>query len=469
MHSLKCFFHFVVNVFLIFQSFHVHANVFIKYKLVNGKIDNGNIWDKNKEKYPLKVHENTFDSFTIKIDHSSLLDVWLSNKKGLKIVILPLIYNDSIFIDVNEKTISISYLNAGASYRIRENVINGWMHGCSNLPLAKSGDAPALQMANAKQRWQCHYSNIAKASAGLDEEDSASLRFLNLYEAYGLINEEATILRALSLSDKRKRIGNDNFPRLFQVLGGSPLDENILLDNALRSYFHILEKGGFTAADFHRIVKHIDTLWQDSQGKQHCFNLIMKAEWASNELNSAIAAIAGLPAPVRAEKTESKISPYKAGLLLPKGVIRYNDALIFSDGHFANIDSLLTDTTATLKLVDFWASWCYPCRNAYSGTEAFRKQLKDKGVKIIYISTDKLESSWKSANKAEGLERTGVSVKLVSPENAAIVQQLKVFAIPRYLLFDKYGKLIKDNMPGFKDQDLELTIKKYLTTSTANN
>lgn len=91
-------------------------------------------------------------------------------------------------------------------------------------------------------------------------------------------------------------------------------------------------------------------------------------------------------------------------------------------------------------------------------------KLRSKGVQIIYISTDKIEAAWQNANKQEKLDASGISVRLVTPQTATIIRQLMVFAIPRYLLFDKNGKLLNANMPGFNDPELLTKIGKYLSS-----
>jgi thiol-disulfide isomerase/thioredoxin len=452
---------FIASV-LFFHPKPTFADVFVKYIVHNGKIEIGNIFNEKNQRATFKVLKNEIDSFQTTISNTSLLSLWLSNDQDFKLVLLPLIEKDSILINVNSKRISISYINSAKDYRLRENVVNGWINGCSTLPLQKDSDPTKVQIEKSKKRWDCHYSNISNARMAADSADAAMQYFLKLYEAYGLINQEAAILRAHTLAGKRNRIGNDNFKRYFNLLGGAPLDENVMVHNALHSYFHILEKGGFERGDYRKILQHIDTLWKPSNAKTSFFQELMQSEWASGSLSEEISVIMDLNLPTIKQKIDTKATATNAPIMLPGGVISYQDSIAFSDGRIGNIDSLLTDTTSALKLVDFWASWCYPCRIAYKNTEALRKQISTMGVQIIYVSIDKLETSWKNANKDENLEATGVSVKLSDPSTANIVKQLMIFAIPRYLLFDKNGKLIKANMPGFKEPELLRTIEKYL-------
>jgi thiol-disulfide isomerase/thioredoxin len=376
--------------------------------------------------------------------------------------VLPLLDKDSILIQISSNRISVSYLNAGTQYRLRENVVSDWLNGCSALPMQEGSDPIKVKIAKTKSKWACHYRNIYNARSKSDAFDTATQAFLNLYEAYGLINEEVNLMRVLSITGKRDRIGKDNLRSFFSVIGGSPLDDNVMVHNALLGYFHQLEKSGFEGGDYRKALQHIDTLWKSSPAKMRFFQKLIETEWAEGALSEEIADVMNLSLPAKKERVDKKATATNAPIVLPKSVAHYQDEVVFSDGNVSSIDSLLTDTTHVLKLVDFWASWCYPCRMAYKNSEVLRKKLQSKGVQIIYVSTDKIETSWINANKQENLEATGISVRLVQPQTANIIQQLMIFAIPRYLLFDKSGKLLNANMPGFKEAGLLPKIEKYL-------
>ncbi|MBM6992345.1 MAG: TlpA family protein disulfide reductase [Prevotella sp.] len=94
-------------------------------------------------------------------------------------------------------------------------------------------------------------------------------------------------------------------------------------------------------------------------------------------------------------------------------------------------------------LIDFWASWCVPCRKEIPNLKNCYAQYKDKGLQIISISLDRNDAAWKKALKEEQLAwPNGV-------DKAKIADAYKVQAIPAMFLVDvKTGKIIGDGLRG---------------------
>ncbi len=94
-------------------------------------------------------------------------------------------------------------------------------------------------------------------------------------------------------------------------------------------------------------------------------------------------------------------------------------------------------------LVDFWASWCGPCRKEIPNLKKLYELYKDKGLEIVSVSIDKNEEAWKKALKEEQLPwPNGV-------DRAGIADAYKVRAIPAIFLVDgTTGKCIAENIRG---------------------
>ncbi len=92
-------------------------------------------------------------------------------------------------------------------------------------------------------------------------------------------------------------------------------------------------------------------------------------------------------------------------------------------------------------LIDFWASWCGPCRREIPNLKKQYKDFKDKGFDIISISTDNSEEEWQKALKEEGLEWPNF-------RDRQVATLYKVKMIPTMYLIDAQGTLVGENLRG---------------------
>lgn len=93
-------------------------------------------------------------------------------------------------------------------------------------------------------------------------------------------------------------------------------------------------------------------------------------------------------------------------------------------------------------LIDFWASWCVPCRKEIPNLKKLYTQYADKGFQIVSISIDRDAKAWEKASAEEQLPW------LSYLDRFGIADQYKVKLIPYMLLIDHNGKLISDKLRG---------------------
>jgi peroxiredoxin len=110
-------------------------------------------------------------------------------------------------------------------------------------------------------------------------------------------------------------------------------------------------------------------------------------------------------------------------------------------------------------LVDFWASWCGPCRQENPNVVRVYNKYKDKNFTIIGVSLDKSDAkqNWLDAIKYDGLNWTQVSDLKFWQNKAALLYDIK--AIPANFLLDPTGKIIAKNLRG---SDLENKLEEVL-------
>ena len=109
-------------------------------------------------------------------------------------------------------------------------------------------------------------------------------------------------------------------------------------------------------------------------------------------------------------------------------------------------------------LVDFWASWCGPCRQENPNVVKAYEKFKDRGFDILGVSLDDNKDKWLKAVEADKLAWTHVS-DLKGWKNAA-ADLYGVRAIPQNVLIDPKGKIIAKNLRGDKlEEKLEELMK----------
>ena len=97
-------------------------------------------------------------------------------------------------------------------------------------------------------------------------------------------------------------------------------------------------------------------------------------------------------------------------------------------------------------LVDFWASWCRPCRQENPNVLANYQKFKDKNFTVFGVSLDKSKPAWLEAISQDGLVWNHVS-DLQGWSNA-VALQFQIQSIPQNFLIGPDGKIIAKNLRG---------------------
>jgi peroxiredoxin len=97
-------------------------------------------------------------------------------------------------------------------------------------------------------------------------------------------------------------------------------------------------------------------------------------------------------------------------------------------------------------LVDFWASWCGPCRKENPNVVKAYNQFKDKNFTILGVSLDEDKAAWQAAITKDKLTWTHVSD--LKGWQSSVVAPYNIEAIPANFLLDKDGKIIAKNLRG---------------------
>ena len=117
----------------------------------------------------------------------------------------------------------------------------------------------------------------------------------------------------------------------------------------------------------------------------------------------------------------------------------------------------LSDFKGKPVLLDFWATWCPPCRDSIPGMVKLHKDYADKGLVILAVSVDGgATEDIRSFQKEYGMTYT----VLMGTEDVA--SQYSVRTIPMMIVIDKSGKIQKRYLGAGNEDDIEKTVKQLL-------
>ncbi|HLN20430.1 MAG TPA: TlpA disulfide reductase family protein [Bacteroidales bacterium] len=112
----------------------------------------------------------------------------------------------------------------------------------------------------------------------------------------------------------------------------------------------------------------------------------------------------------------------------------------------------LSSTRGSYVLVDFWASWCPPCRVESPNLVKAYDQFHRKGFQIYQVSLDKTKEAWIKGIEDDKLGRW-IHVSDIQYWNSVVVPLYKIESIPANFLLDREGRIIATNLRGERLQE----------------
>jgi peroxiredoxin len=117
----------------------------------------------------------------------------------------------------------------------------------------------------------------------------------------------------------------------------------------------------------------------------------------------------------------------------------------------------LSSLRGKVVLIDFWASWCGPCRKEMPNVVKAYAKFKDKGFEIFGVSLDKEKDRWLEAIAKDGI--TWPQVSDLRQWESSVVPLYNIQGIPYTVLLDREGKILAKNLRG---EELEKKLAEVL-------
>jgi thiol-disulfide isomerase/thioredoxin len=117
----------------------------------------------------------------------------------------------------------------------------------------------------------------------------------------------------------------------------------------------------------------------------------------------------------------------------------------------------LADLKGRVVMLEFWATWCPPCREEIPTLERLHKEYSGKGLTILAVSLD--EGGWDEVKAFVAVRKITYTV-LRGTEDVSTLYKIRL--IPAMFLIDKEGNIKKQYMGGGSTEDVEQMIKALL-------
>jgi thiol-disulfide isomerase/thioredoxin len=124
----------------------------------------------------------------------------------------------------------------------------------------------------------------------------------------------------------------------------------------------------------------------------------------------------------------------------------------FPDLSKFGVEGTLPDTKGKVVLVDFFASWCGPCKDSFPAMQELHKNYADEGLLIVGVNLDK-----KKADMDDFVKKHPVDFTIVRDGANKLVSEVKIPTMPTSFLLDREGK-VRSIHRGFKGDE---TQRKY--------
>lgn len=120
-----------------------------------------------------------------------------------------------------------------------------------------------------------------------------------------------------------------------------------------------------------------------------------------------------------------------------------SDKLILTDlkGETIEFHDMIAKNNGKILYLDFWASWCAPCRKTMPASRKLQQTLTGKNIEFIYLAFNDDNAKWRSAIKKDSLQDSQ-HYFIENANTSLIVEDLGIKTIPHYIIYNGQGEII---------------------------
>lgn len=112
--------------------------------------------------------------------------------------------------------------------------------------------------------------------------------------------------------------------------------------------------------------------------------------------------------------------------------------------------------------IDFWASWCAPCRQEMPASLKLHQNLHKEDIVFVYISIDKNEAAWKRSMSSLKITNKGQHYRRSQEKMTEFLKFFYIYSIPHYIIIGKDGQIANSDALPPSDVKLERQLRKLL-------
>lgn len=139
-----------------------------------------------------------------------------------------------------------------------------------------------------------------------------------------------------------------------------------------------------------------------------------------------------------------------------------SDAVSFSLADLTGKQFSMDKLRGKVVVLDFWASWCGPCRETMPNVEKLHKEFKDRGVVVLGINDEEI------ADAKRFVQKYGYTFPTLIDAKGSVSKQYGIQAIPQTFVIDRDGKIVAQFMGTGQEVNLRDTVKELLAVKAEN-